>query len=319
MDHSRPSGEPPERLVVIGVESLGQPVGKLLVAPEPPVAYYDSLAMELVTLRDGDGTRVGRVEGEQIVLLSAGSIKEILSDPDGLGRAATDDSGPTVERQSADLAPLIPKPDKVICVGVNYADHIAEMGRTPPDYPTYFTKFARALVGANDDLVLPPPEVSTQIDWECELALVIGQPVRNASPQEALEAIAGYCVLNDVSVRDWQRRTTQFVAGKTFEGLTPVGPSLVTRDMIGDGSGLRLSTTVNGVTKQDSSTDHLVFGAVDIVTDLSRILTLDPGDIIATGTPGGVGVARDPQEFLKPGDHVVVEVEGVGRLSNQCR
>ncbi len=275
--------------------------------------------MELVTVRHEGGTRVGRVEGDRIVLVEAVSLKEVLSDPQGLERVGADDTGPDIDRASADLAPIIPKPDKVLCVGVNYADHIAEMGRTPPDYPTYFSKFARALVGANDDLVLPPAEVSTNVDWECELAMVIGRPVRNASPQEALDAIAGFCALNDVSVRDWQTRTSQFVAGKTFEGLTPVGPSLVTRDVVGDGRGLRLSTTVNGEVKQDSSTDHLVFGPVDIIVDLSRIMTLDPGDIIATGTPGGVGVARDPKEFLKPGDHVEVEVEGVGRLSNRCR
>lgn len=275
--------------------------------------------MELVTVRHEGGPRVGRVEGDRIVLVEAVSLKEVLGDPGGLQRVAVDDSGPDIDLVSADLAPLIPKPDKVLCVGVNYADHIAEMGRTPPNYPTYFSKFARALVGANDDLVLPPPDVSTKIDWECELAIVIGSPVRNASPEEALESIAGFCALNDVSVRDWQTRTSQFVAGKSFEGLTPVGPALVTRDVVGDGMGVRLSTKVNGEVKQDSSTDNLVFGPVDIIVDLSRIMTLDPGDIIATGTPGGVGVARDPQEFLKPGDHVEVEVEGIGKLSNHCR
>ncbi len=275
--------------------------------------------MELVTVRHEGGPRVGRVEGDRIVLVEAVSLKEVLGDPGGLQRVAVDDSGPDIDLVSADLAPLIPKPDKVLCVGVNYADHIAEMGRTRPNYPTYFSKFARALVGANDDLVLPPPDVSTKIDWECELAIVIGSPVRNASPEEALESIAGFCALNDVSVRDWQTRTSQFVAGKSFEGLTPVGPALVTRDVVGDGMGVRLSTKVNGEVKQDSSTDNLVFGPVDIIVDLSRIMTLDPGDIIATGTPGGVGVARDPQEFLKPGDHVEVEVEGIGKLSNHCR
>lgn len=275
--------------------------------------------MELVTVRHNGETKAGRVEGDRIVLLDAESVKEVLAAPDGLAQAAANDSGVDIDRASADLAPVVPKPDKVVCVGVNYGDHIAEMGRTRPGFPTYFSKFARSLVGANDDLVLPPPEVSTNVDWECELALVIGKPVRNASPSEALNAIAGFCVLNDVSVRDWQTRTSQFVAGKAFEGLTPVGPALVTRDVVGDGSGLRLTTTVNGVTKQDSNTDHLVFNAVDIVADLSRIITLDPGDVIATGTPGGVGVARNPQEFLVPGDHVVVEVEGIGQLSNQCR
>ncbi|MDH4280130.1 MAG: fumarylacetoacetate hydrolase family protein [Acidimicrobiia bacterium] len=273
--------------------------------------------MELVTVRHDGALRAGRIEGDDIVLLRWPTVKELLAD-DGLAEAATDDGGEVIARAGADLAPIVPRPDKVICVGVNYADHIAEMGRTPPDHPTYFAKYGRALIGANDDIVLPPTEASTSIDWECELALVIGRPVRNAGPEEALAAIAGYCALNDVSVRDWQTRTTQYVAGKTWESTTPVGPALVTTEVLGDGRGLNLSTTVNGVVKQQSSTEHLVFGPLEIVADLSRIMTLDPGDIITTGTPGGVGVARNPQEFLSAGDEVVVEVEGVGRLVNHC-
>lgn len=273
--------------------------------------------MELVTVRHDGGFRAGRVEGDDIVLLRWPTVKELLADG-GQAEAASADEGQSVSRAAAELAPIVPRPDKIICVGVNYADHIAEMGRTPPDHPTCFAKFARALIGPNDDIVLPPAEASTSIDWECELALVIGSSVRNATPAEALAAIAGYCALNDVSVRDWQTRTTQYVAGKTWESTTPVGPVLVTTDVLGDGRGLGLSTTVNGVVKQQSSTEHLVFGPIEIVADLSRIMTLDPGDIITTGTPGGVGVARDPQEFLTAGDEVVVEVEGIGRLANRC-
>jgi len=274
--------------------------------------------MELVTVRYEDGTRAGRVDGDEIVLLPWPTVKEVLVD-DGLAQAAAIDDGPVVARAGTDLAPVVPKPDKIICVGVNYADHIAEMGHETPGHPTYFCKYHRALIGPDDDIVLPPPEVSTSVDWECELALIIGRPVRNASAEEALAAIAGFCALNDVSVRDWQTRTSQFLAGKTFEGLTPVGPGMVTADVLGDGIGLSLSTTVNGEVKQQSSTDQLVFNTVDLVVDLSRIMTLDPGDIISTGTPGGVGAARTPPEFLKPGDEVVVEVEGVGRLANRCR
>jgi acylpyruvate hydrolase len=274
--------------------------------------------MELVTVRYGDGTRAGRVEGYDIVLLDWPSVREVLAEG-GLDRAAVADDGPTIARSEVDLAPVVPNPDKIVCVGVNYADHIAEMGRQAPDFPTYFGKYRRALIGANDDMVLPDPEVSTSIDWECELAVIIGHPVRNATPAEALAAIGGYCALNDVTARDWQRRTSQFLVGKTFEGLTPVGPVMVTSDVLGDGSGIPLRTKVNGVIKQESNTDNLVFGAVDIVVDLSRAMTLDPGDIIATGTPGGVGAARTPPEFLKAGDEVVVEVDGIGRLVNRCR
>lgn len=275
--------------------------------------------MELVTLRHDGGTRAGRVEQDVVVLLDAPSVKEILTEPDGLERAESADGGQTVPLSEADLAPVVPHPDKIICVGVNYRDHIAEMGREPPGHPTYFAKYARAFIGPNDDIVLPGDDISTSIDWECELALVIGKPARNVEGADALDAIAGFCVLNDVSVRDWQRRTTQFLAGKTFEGLTPVGPGMVTTDQVGDGSGLALSTMVNGVVKQDSNTSHLVFNAVDIVADLSRVLTLDPGDVIATGTPGGVGAARTPPEYLKPGDELVTTIEGLGRLVNHCR
>lgn len=275
--------------------------------------------MEFVTLRHDGGTRAGRVEGDVVVLLDAPSVKEILVEPDGLSQAGSVDGGETVPLEEADLAPVVPFPDKIICVGVNYRDHIAEMGREPPGHPTYFAKYARALIGANDDIVLPGADLSTSVDWECELALVIGKPTRNVEGAAALDAIAGFCVLNDVSVRDWQRRTTQFLAGKTFEGLTPVGPALVTTDQVGDGSGLALSTTVNGVVKQASNTSHLVFNSVDIVTDLSRVLTLDPGDVIATGTPGGVGAARTPPEFLRPGDQLVTTIEGLGQLVNRCR
>jgi acylpyruvate hydrolase len=270
--------------------------------------------MQLVTVRHEGSTRAGRVEGDEVVLLDASSVRAVLAEA---GAAAA--RGPTVSLEDADLAPVVPDPDKIICVGINYGDHIAEMGRTPPDHPTYFAKYRRALIGPWDDIVLPRPELSTSVDWECELAVVIGKPIRHASPAEAMDAIAGFCALNDVSVRDWQVRTTQFLAGKTFEATTPVGPMLVTADELGDGRGLALSTTVNGEVKQRSNTDHLVFGPVDIVADLSNIMTLDPGDIIATGTPGGVGVARTPPQFLSDGDEVVVEIEGIGRLVNRCR
>ncbi len=275
--------------------------------------------MELVTLRRNGGTQAGRVEQDQVVLLDAPSVKDILEDPQGLSRSASADGGETVALSDADLAPVIAKPDKIVCVGVNYRDHIEEMGREVPGHPTYFAKYARALTGPNDDIVLPNPDVSTHIDWECELAIIIGSETRNVAAADVLDHIAGFCVLNDVSVRDWQRRTVQFLAGKTFEGLTPVGPSLVTTDQVGDGSGLALSTSVNGVIKQESNTSHLVFNAIDIVADLSRVMTLDPGDIIATGTPGGVGAARTPPEWLKPGDVMVTSIEGVGTLTNTCR
>jgi acylpyruvate hydrolase len=275
--------------------------------------------MHLVTVRTENGTRAGRVEGSEIILLDHGDVRGVIEADGGIDSVAELD-GDRIPLESASLAPVIPKPDKIICVGVNYADHIAEMGRTPPDAPTYFAKYARALVGPHDDLVLPDPAHTSHIDWECELAVIIGRPVRHASTsEEALAGVAGYAVLNDVSCRDWQRRTTQFLGGKTWEALTPLGPAMVTRDEIGDGSGLNISTTVDGVVKQESNTDHLIFNVVDIVKDLSRIMTLDPGDVIATGTPGGVGAARTPPEWLAPGRTMTTTVEGLGQLVNTCR
>lgn len=270
-------------------------------------------------MRRDAGTRAGRVEGDEVVVLDALSVGRILADPEGLESAARSGGEGTVPLAEVDLAPVIPEPSKIVCVGANYRDHIEEMGRTPPSHPTYFAKYARSLTGPRDDLVLPPTDLSTDIDWEGELAIIIGTPARNVSRHDALAHIAGFCVLNDVSVRDWQRRTTQFLAGKAHEALTPLGPALVTTDQVGDGSGLAITTTVNGVVKQDSNTSQLVFDARDVVADLSRILTLDPGDVIATGTPGGVGAARKPPEYLKPGDEVVVTIEGLGSLANRCR
>ena len=275
--------------------------------------------MRLVTVRIDGATRAGRVSGDEIVLLDAPDVRAVLdAGPVTGGGLPVAEAGNAMALADADLAPLIPAPDKIVCVGLNYRDHAAETNNPLPTAPTYFAKYRRALTGPYDPIRLPPPEVSTSADWEVELAVVIGREVRNAGPDEALAAIAGFTVLNDVSIRDWQTRTTQFLAGKTFEGSTPVGPALVTVDEIGDGRGLDVSCTVDGVTKQSSNTDQLVFGPADIVADLSTIMTLDPGDIIATGTPGGVGMARNPEEWLTPGAVVRTAIEGLGEMVNTC-
>jgi acylpyruvate hydrolase len=266
----------------------------------------------LCTVRIGSITRAGRVEGDDIVVLDAADVGAVLR------TGKQEETGNAIPRVTADLAPLITAPDKVICVGQNYLDHIREMGNEPPAAPTYFAKFSNSLIGARDDMILPPVDVSTHVDWEAELAIVIGSPVRHASSAEALDAVAGYTVLNDGSVRDYQRRTKQFLAGKMFEGLTPVGPVLVPATELGDGSGLTIRASVDGVVKQDSNTDQLCFTVVDIVKDLSAITTLMPGDIIATGTPGGVGAARTPPEWLGDGSIVRCEIEGIGAVENRC-
>lgn len=270
--------------------------------------------MRLTTVRTDTGTRAARVEGDDLVLLQARDVGALLADG---GDALAD--GPTVAAADADLAPLVTHPGKIVCVGVNYRDHIEEMGRDVPPAPTYFAKFREALIGPTDDIQLPAPSVSTSIDWEAELAIVIGTPLRHGNAAQAMAAIGGFTVLNDVSVRDYQRRTTQFLAGKTFEGMTPLGPHLVTTDEVGDGSGLAISAMVDGVVKQSSNTSELVFNAVDIVQDLSTIITLEPGDVIATGTPGGVGAARTPPEWLTDGAVLRTEISELGACVNTCR
>ena len=275
--------------------------------------------MRLVTVRINGATRAGRVSGDEIVLLDAPDVRAVLeAGPVTAGSVGVGDAGGAVPLVGADLAPMVPSPDKIVCVGLNYRDHAAETNSPLPTAPIYFAKYRRALTGPYDPIRLPPPEVSTNADWEVELAVVVGREVRNAGAAEAAEAIAGFTILNDVSIRDWQTRTIQFLAGKTFEQSTPVGPALVTTDEIGDGRGLDVSCTVDGVTKQSSNTDQLVFGPAELVADLSTILTLDPGDIIATGTPGGVGMARNPQEWLSPGAVVRTAIEGLGEMVNTC-
>jgi acylpyruvate hydrolase len=267
----------------------------------------------LCTVRIGSSTRAGRIDGDDIVILDAADVGDVLRAGGGVT-----ETGEAIPRETARLAPVVTAPDKVVCVGVNYLDHIEEMGRDRPSAPTYFAKFANSLIGATDDLVLPPIDVSTHIDWEVELAIVIGSPVRHASPSQALAAVAGYTVMNDGSVRDYQRRTTQFLAGKMFEGLSPLGPVLVGVDELGDGSGLEIRSEVDGVVKQQSSTSELCFNVVDIVQDLSAITTLMPGDVIATGTPGGVGAARTPPEWLTDGAVLCCSIEGIGATENRC-
>jgi acylpyruvate hydrolase len=274
--------------------------------------------MRLVTLRTAEGTRAGRVDGDDVVELGYPDVAAALAaDPDLSGLAAGGARAGRVPLAEADLAPLVPHPAKVFCLGLNYASHIEELGHDRPEHPTLFGKFPRALIGAHDDIVLPA--VSDMVDWEVELCLVIGRPVRHAGPGQAAAAIAGYTVANDVSMRDWQRRTSQYLQGKTFEGSTPVGPALVTLDeLAGGGADLELRCEVDGQVMQRGRTSDLLFGPVDVVAYISQIVTLEPGDLILTGTPGGVGTGRTPPVYLRPGQVVRTVIEGVGELVNTC-
>ena len=211
-------------------------------------------------------------------------------------------------------APLS-KPGKIICVGHNYREHILEMGRELPTYPVVFAKFANTIVGPEDDIPYYP--ISEQLDYEAELAFVVGKQARNVSEENALDYVAGYTIANDVTYRDIQRRTLQWLQGKTVEGSAPMGPWIVTADELTDPSGLEIVLSVNGEERQRSNTKNLVFTVPKLVAFLSNLMTLEPGDVVLTGTPGGVGVARDPQVFLKDGDVVKIEIERIGILENK--
>jgi acylpyruvate hydrolase len=216
----------------------------------------------------------------------------------------------------ADFAPVVTGPAKIICVGLNYRTHIAETGREVPEYPTLFTKFAETLMGPHDDLVLP--SVSSKVDWEVELAVIVGKPAYRASAAEAEASIAGYATSNDVSMRDWQRRTSQWVAGKVFQHSTPVGPCLVTPDEVDHARDLEIRCEVDGAVMQRARTSDLLFSPADVIAYTSQAITLRPGDLILTGTTGGVGDARKPPVYLQPGQVLRTSIEGLGECLNHC-
>jgi acylpyruvate hydrolase len=269
--------------------------------------------MRLATIRTAGGTRAVRLDADRAVETGHADVGALLADRDWRLAAAAAD-GATHDRTTLDYAPVVPRPGKIICVGVNYGAHIAEMGRETPEFPTLFAKFPEALIGAYDDIVLP--SASGAVDWEAELAVVIGATVRHADAAAAEAAIAGYAVLNDVTARDWQYRTLQWLQGKTFEATTPFGPELVTSDEAG--TGLELTCALNGETVQSANTADLVFGPVETIAYVSTILTLRPGDVLALGTPGGVGHARKPPRYLAPGAVLTTAIAGLGECRNVC-
>jgi acylpyruvate hydrolase len=272
--------------------------------------------MRFATIRTDDGTTTAaRLEGDVLIPLDAADVGELLArggEGPGLARAGAE----PVPVAGADFAPVVPRPGKIICVGLNYRSHILETGRELPEYPTLFAKFAETLTGPHDDITIP--SVSERVDWEVELGVVIGRDVYRATPEEAKGAIAGYTVINDVSMRDWQRRTLQWLAGKMFERSTPAGPYLVTPGDVGDAADLEVRCEVDGAVMQQSRTSDLLFKPADIVSYASQAITLRAGDLIATGTCGGVGDARKPPVYLRPGNVLRTSIEGLGECLNQC-
>ena len=275
------------------------------------------VAMRLATIRQAGGTRAVRIDGDEAVDLDAPDVGAVLQRD---GWRAWAEAADGARRPAADLdyAPLIPSPDKIVCVGLNYKSHISETGAETPAFPTLFAKYSASLVGANDDVVLPDTAESQAVDYEAELAVIIGRRARRVPAEDAESVIAGYAVCNDVSVRDWQRRTTQFLQGKTWERSTPLGPWLVTHDE-SPGPDREITCEVGGELLQKSTTADLLFDVPAIVAYLSAIITLEPGDVIATGTPAGVGAARTPPRWLQDGDVMVTRIEGLGECRNTCR
>jgi acylpyruvate hydrolase len=240
-------------------------------------------------------------------------VQEALAFAQSLAGQAT---GQPVVLPLSDTTLLAPvgDPQKIICIGQNYRDHCEEQNQPLPETAIIFSKFPTAIVGPGEAIRLPA--LSSQVDYECELAFVIGKRGKHIPEADAKDYIAGYMCLNDVSARDIQFSDKQWVRGKTFDTFAPTGPVLVTADEIADPHDLDISLTLNGNVMQKSNTSNLIFGVYYLVSYLSQVVTLEPGDIVTTGTPGGVGVFRDPQVFLKPGDEVSVTIEGIGTLTN---
>lgn len=278
--------------------------------------------MKLVSFIINGSSSYGVVKGDGVVDLGRrlgargiNSLRQLLA-ADGLKDAAA-----LMTSEAADyaldgltLAPVIPDPDKIICVGMNYRDHVAEVGRTVTEKPSLFARFAGSQVGHLQPMI--KPKVSDHFDYEGEIAIVIGKEGRHISEADALSYIAGYSCYNEGTIRDWQRHTTQFISGKTFAGTGAFGPWLVTADEIPDPTVLSLKTRLNGVEVQNTTADKLITTIPEVIAYCSTMLPLLPGDVIVTGTPGGVGAKRTPPLFMKAGDTVEVEVSNIGILRN---
>jgi 2-keto-4-pentenoate hydratase/2-oxohepta-3-ene-1,7-dioic acid hydratase in catechol pathway len=240
----------------------------------------------------------------------------VAAGPDAWSRArAAADDGAASALDGPALGPVVARPSKIVCVGLNYVDHAAEVRLDPPSAPLLFAKFP-STVAAPGQAIEWPAGLTEKVDWEGELAVVVGRPLRLASATEALAAVFGYTIANDVTARDMQFGDGQWTRGKSLDGFCPVGPVVVTPDELGDPQSLQLTTRLNGEVVQSTSTADMIFSIAEILSFCSQAFTLLPGDLVLTGTPAGVGVSRTPSLYLSPGDRIDVEVEGIGVLSN---
>ncbi len=258
----------------------------------------------------------GLVDLQAWDMVAATSLIDLLArGPEALATIlAKSGNGPRLDPDTVRLTAPIPRPGKLLGIGLNYLDHVRETGREPPEHQIWFNKQTTCVIGPDEPIRIPP--VSSMVDYEGELAVVIGRRCRRVPAARVHEVIAGYMVGNDVSVRDWQRRTPTMILGKSFDSHGPQGPWLVTADTVPNPQDLRIQTWVNDDLRQDARTSEMIFSIAQQIETLSTVCTLEPGDVIFTGTPAGVGMAMDPQGFLKAGDTVRIEIEGLGTLSN---
>jgi len=281
--------------------------------------------MRLLRYTDESGVKIGVVKNDGVIDLSKrypisdDMVRFIQMWPDlrsSLGELVRD-SAPDAGLGSVRLLAPIARPGKILAIGLNYADHIRETGQQLPPYQIWFTKAVTAINGPFDPIELPL--ASAQVDYEAELVVIIGRRCKHVAKEHAGEMVFGYCAGNDVSVRDWQLRTSQWVLGKSFDTHAPIGPWIVTPDELGDPHTLGIRCLVNGEQRQNSNTQHLIFNVFDQIAHLSNAMTLEPGDVIFTGTPGGVGLAMNPPQWLKEGDRVRVEIDRIGALEAVIR
>ena len=280
--------------------------------------------MKLASFETGGETHVGIVTDDGLIDVAKAAPdlpKDMIGvigawpDIETRMRGIAQNTSPHVKLENVHLLAPIPNPRKIVAIGLNYADHVAESGREAPKDQMWFPKLSNAVNGPYDPIQLP--KASSQVDYEAELVFIIGKRCRHVSKADAPNAVFGYCAGNDVSVRDWQFRTPQFMLGKSFDTHAPFGPWIVTTDEIGDPHTLGIRALVNGELRQNSNTKHLIFNVFDQVAHLSQPLTLEAGDVVFTGTPGGVGVAMSPPSFLKSGDIVRVEIDRIGTLEGK--
>jgi 2-keto-4-pentenoate hydratase/2-oxohepta-3-ene-1,7-dioic acid hydratase in catechol pathway len=280
--------------------------------------------MRLVSYDAGDGPRAGVLEDDRVVDAWAalgephrGSLRELIAAGrvDDLRGTFGNTGTPAHPRGSVSLLPPIPDPDKIVCIGLNYGKHAAEAGADAPASPTIFAKYRNALAAPGATVKLPA--LSSKVDYEAEVAFVVGRRASGVAEAEALDHIAGYTLLNDLSARDLQFSTPQWMSGKVFDGSAPCGPALVTPDEAGPHDGIEIRLTLNGEQMQGDSTANLIFAIPQLLSHLSQLMTLEPGDIVSTGTPDGVGGAREPRVWLGDGDELVIESPTLGRLETR--